>query len=365
MMKISGTRLTLFTYACCAVLFQVLPTGSGGIGSRMMTSAFVARQFPSKKLIKASTAYTFPLLSSYSDSPYANDPPPSLYNQQAPASTSSDYYSTAEQQASIQGGGAPVPPRERAPPLVYNGESRRDNMLSPTGPLDWDLYSATLIQGNSLRTWALPRDDTSRIKLSLRTEGRPMTSSVELWQGPDYTPMKLKVYVEDGNARPFNCILETPMSSNTLAVYNTGHMEFPFFANVQEYTAHSISSNYGLANAPSTLYESTTPRTVQGGSTVSYPFPPQVASVQFLLKTDGRNLKARVELMQGPNTDKQVMELYSSDGYARPFYAIVETPGSGNVVRIINKNTMEFPFVCSIGPYSMGEDAEEGEFIID
>lgn len=231
------------------------------------------------------------------------------------------------------------------------------------GPLDWDADHATLIQGNSLRTWALPSQDTNRVKLSLRTEGRPLTSCVELWQGPNYTPMKIKVYVEDGNMRPFNAIIETPMASNTIAIYNTGNMEFPFFANLEEYTDQST---HGLSTAPLVLTETSIPRTVQGGSITSYPFPPEVASVQFLLKTDGRNLKARVELMQGPNNDKQVMEFYSSDGYKRPFFAVVETPGSGNVVRIINENSMEFPFFCWIEPYVIRhETGGEGEFVID
>lgn len=157
-------------------------------------------------------------------------------------------YGRAEQQASTQGGNRPESDNRGGnnpylqhlpPPLMYADQNG--------GPLDWnDDAIPTLIQGNSLRTWAIPNDETSRVKLSLRSEGRPLSSEVELWVGPNYTPMKVKVYSEDGNLRPFNAIVETPHASNTIAVYNTADMEFPFYANLEEY--HS-GHTHGIATA--------------------------------------------------------------------------------------------------------------------
>lgn len=90
---------------------------------------------------------------------------------------------------------------------------------------------------------------------------------------------------------------------------------------------------------------------VQGGSTMTFPFKPDVESVQLMLKTQGLACNARIELFQGPNNDKVVMDVYADNGMDRPFYAIVETPGAGNAVRITNTGSVEFPFYVCVEPF--------------
>jgi hypothetical protein len=101
--------------------------------------------------------------------------------------------------------------------------------------------------------------------------------------------------------------------------------------------------------------QTTKPKICQGGATITERFNPDVQSVQVFLQSEGRPMECRIELIQGPNNVKQVMEVYTEEGSIRPFYAIIETPGYGTgVVRIINSSTMEFPFTATVQPWDIG-----------
>ena len=204
--------------------------------------------------------------------------------------------------------------------------------------------SSILVQGGSLRTWSYRSPSVEQVQVVLSTEGRPLDADIELWQGPDNTPCKMRVYVENGQLRPFSAVVETPRGPNTIAIRNIGQIEFPLAANV-------VAENVDVPSAECL----DTRMTIQGGALRTYPFDPSVDSVQVLLKTDGRPLNARIELLQGPNNNKQVIELYTEDGLDRPFFCILETPGSGNVVRVVNTAPVEFPMTASVVPNSINQ----------
>merc|ERR1719506_2591002 len=110
------------------------------------------------------------------------------------------------------------------------------NFNSNSGPsrgrYEQGIDSAILVQGGSLRTWSYRSPAIEQVQVVLSTEGRPLDADIELWHGPDNTPCKMRVYVENGQLRPFSAVVETPRGPNTIAVRNIGQIEFPIAANV-------------------------------------------------------------------------------------------------------------------------------------
>jgi hypothetical protein len=227
-------------------------------------------------------------------------------------------------------------------------------MLAQTTQDVWDTLKPIKVQGGSLRTWSFTTPMIDSVQVHMKTEGRPLNANVELWQGPDNTPQKVAVYLEDGNLRPFRAVILSPGDQNTISIRNTAQMEYPIFAGVE-----ANVKGTGEGSIATRLEQMNANRVVQGGAVFTMPFAPSVASVQILLKTDGRPLNARIELLQGPNNVKQVMEVYTEDGTERPFYSILETPGTGNVVRIVNTATIEFPININVEPFMVEQGADD------
>jgi len=200
-----------------------------------------------------------------------------------------------------------------------------------------------LVQGGSLKTWSFPSSFVDRVQVELTTDGRPLDADVQLWQGPDNTPCKMRVYSEDGAEHPFHAVIATPERSGgdkTVAIRNVAQIEFPLNAYVSD---GEVDFPFADIRETSVI--------VQGGSVRTFNFDTVVESVEIMLLTDGRPLNARIELIQGPNNNKQVVEIQTEDGLERPFFAVIDTMGSGNVVRVVNTAPIEFPMLASVQPH--------------
>ena len=193
------------------------------------------------------------------------------------------------------------------------------------------------LQSGSIRTWSYKSYDVNRVQVNLKSNGRPLDATVELWNGPNNSPSKMRVYLQDGYKYHFNTVIETPTFSNTVAIKNIGTAEFPLSANVRSYDI-DLPTNDCFDNLVN----------IQGDSLKIFIVDSQVKRIQILITTDGRPIDSRIELLQGPNNNKQVIEIYNDDGYVRQFYCILDTPDSSNVIRIINKSPIEFPISASV-----------------
>ena len=247
-------------------------------------------------------------------------------------------------------------PKKSPPPAA----TPQGSLASPPGQVDIIAENDALIaghlatigqpqriQGGSLRTWTFEYADRLVVSVSsddrtllnepyiTKKEGRLCKAIMELNEGPDNTPMRLKVYSSKGKYRPFKAIIETPGKTGSLFIYNIADLEYPITAGVGAALDQPSPGGPHLL-LPESCHEMREPEMLQGGGSImTFPLDASVKSAKVQLKTDGRPLNAKIELIQGPNEVKHMIEIYTEDGLLRPFLTIIEGPGLGNVIRVV------------------------------
>ncbi len=257
------------------------------------------------------------------------------------------------------------------------------------------------IQGGSRHTYHSPGNrDASHV--FLESDGRPIDVEFEVWDGPNNTPTRMRVYSEDGRMRPVNAMMANPSGrmggrSNTMSVRNVGPMEFPINAAVggamMDGTAGGGGGGggsmmgimgdpgyapmqrrgglagregaWGMANGgPAARPSTRRGERVQGGALRTFPLDYSVMAVQVTITTQGLPMNAKVELWGTSSHIKQLAEIYNDNGEARPFSAIIDCPGGSNTIAVYNTGPMEYPIEVVVEPISRmdGWDGREEKF---
>ena len=78
---------------------------------------------------------------------------------------------------------------------------------------------------------------------------------------------------------------------------------------------------------------------------------PSVGSVQVHVTSQGMPIEAKIEILQGPNSERQGIDLYSDDGRAKPVSYLLELPGYGSTIQIENTGPVAYPITVAVVPY--------------
>lgn len=193
------------------------------------------------------------------------------------------------------------------------------------------------LQGGARNVWS---SYGGGFDVQIQTQGRPIDVDLELYDGPDNIPLRMKIHGEDGYARAIRTMVRNPTRrANSLSVRNTGNQEEPALVSVNP--AEMPEAPIGpLMN-------------IQGEKAKrSFHFEADVGSVQVYLTSEGYPINATVEMLQGPNNVKKAVDVYSDGNW--PVMFTMDTP-YGGVVEIVNTGPVTFPIKASIVPYSFSQ----------
>jgi len=192
------------------------------------------------------------------------------------------------------------------------------------------------VEGTTRKTWKFNDLTKDRVQVALASEGRPINSDVQVWWGPNYTPFKMSAYSEDGRLRPIQAIVGTRNKAAMIEVRNVGDSQFPF-------NAASDYAEPPMAALPVEIPASTPGVRVDGGAIRSFTIEPGTEQVEVVLKTEGKQLNAKIEMLNAPNNPKQVYECFTNKGELDSVVMAFNTPDAGNTIRFINLAPVEFP----------------------
>jgi len=90
-----------------------------------------------------------------------------------------------------------------------------------------------------------------------------------------------------------------------------------------------------MALLPTNLPETVPGERIQGKALRSFPLDPASEQLECVLKTSGKQLNARIELLNAPNNPKQTFEVFTNNGELNSLVVCFNVDSDpGNTVRI-------------------------------
>uniref|UniRef100_A0A7S2WE04 Uncharacterized protein n=1 Tax=Eucampia antarctica TaxID=49252 RepID=A0A7S2WE04_9STRA len=199
------------------------------------------------------------------------------------------------------------------------------------------------VQGTSRTTIEFNDPSQEVAQVYMASEGRPIKADCQVWIGPDWTPMKLSVYSEDGKLRPVQTLVGTRFQNANIDVNNSGNSAFPLMAGGKYASLDQVKTRAEILGSGLSRY-------IEGGAIYSKAITGSSTKVLVVLHTDTRQLNAKVELLCGPNNIKQEYEIFTNNGELNSLYILFNTPDFGTTVRVKNLAPHEFPCKAYIVP---------------
>jgi hypothetical protein len=218
----------------------------------------------------------------------------------------------------------------------------------------------TIQGGKTIRTYQMP-PWAERVQYVLKTNGRPMKATVQLWLGPERTTHTMEVDMMNGDQTPFRATLKFKKMNQVLKISTSSSLELPVLAGV---SVPSEERSKELAKNTERLWATSPKLLIQGGSTEggggairTFEVDPTWEAVQIVvwaIDTGKKSFRCEFEALQGPNNKRQTYKLQCGGG-SQPYHCVVETPGAGWVLRFKNKKFMEDGlFQIAVVEYKLG-----------
>uniref|UniRef100_A0A7S2CBZ2 Uncharacterized protein n=1 Tax=Octactis speculum TaxID=3111310 RepID=A0A7S2CBZ2_9STRA len=215
--------------------------------------------------------------------------------------------------------------------------------------------------GQSLKTFQMPAH-AERVQYVITSpSGRPVKARAELWIGPIRCVHELIYDCMDGLHFPLRATMQFKKLSPVLKIGSADDSyEFPLECGV--FVPSPDDSKKIGEMTKDMFYTAPMKDRVQGGSTIdkkggairSFYIDPSWEKTQIMVwsKDVGKkSFKTNIEILQGPNNAKQHLNLRCG-GSTQPYHAVIDTPGSGWMIRCNSKKFLEDGlFEIAVAPY--------------